>query len=323
MTALLNEVLGEPVPIGTDRVSVRAVAGFVSVTARESAATSLIAAAKSAADDAARQEKRVVAGHLDDQVQARRERVLAEVARIHDKLDNERLLLRCQKIIPLKADTALGPQYEILLSIHDSQGQLIPAVDFVRAAEQYNRMQDVDRWVVGRVLDWMVANRSRIESLGGISINLSGHSLNDEVLLEYIFEKLTHFDCPLDKITFEITEASAITQLADVVDFINELHEYGAHFCLGNFGTGVSSVQFLKQLPVDMIKIDGSFIRDLHTDKNDQLMVRSMTEMAHFLGKEVVAPHVEHREVVTTLKMLGVDYAQGFHIERPRQLDTL
>ncbi|RMF16225.1 MAG: DUF1631 family protein [Gammaproteobacteria bacterium] len=323
LESLLDAVTGKPVQYKDERLSVKAVAGYVTCAAGQASASQMIASAKSAADKAARSERRILAGELDDQSRARKEAILAEVARISEQLDNERLLLRCQKIIPLKADTALGPQYEILLSVHDSQGQLIPAAEFVRAAEQYNRMQDVDRWVVGRVLDWMVSNRQKIEDLGGVSINLSGHSLNDEVLLEYIFEKLTRFDCPLDKITFEITEASAITRLHDVIDFINELREYGAHFCLGNFGTGVSAMQFLKQLPVDMIKIDGSFIRDLHTDKNDQLMVRSMTEMAHFMGKEVVAPQVEHRDVMTLLKMLKIDYAQGYHIERPRQLDTL
>ena len=281
-----------------------------------------------AAEDSCRKAKKKGTGNIEafnfnQQQIDQRDAIAHKVASLGRELDDERLLLRSQKIIPLKQDTHLGMHHEILLSIYDEQGHLIPVGDFIRAAEGYKRMQEVDRWVVGRMLDWLVDNRHKISQIGGISINLSGHSLNDESLLEFIFERLTKYDCPLEKVTFEITEAAAIANLYDVSDFISELQEYGCRFCLGHYGTGMVSYQFLKELPVDMIKLDGSFIRELTKDHNDQMMVKSMAEMAHYLKREVVAPLVETKEELEILKQLGVDYAQGFFIERPKSLANL
>ncbi|OZG74937.1 signal transduction protein [Hahella sp. CCB-MM4] len=281
-----------------------------------------------AAEDACRSAKRKGTGSIeeftvDQQQIAQRDAIANKVASLGKKLDDERLLLRCQKIIPLRSDSTVGTQHEILLSIYDDDGQLIPASKFIRAAENYKRMQEVDRWVVGHMLDWMVNNHRKISQIGGLSINLSGHSLNDESLLEFIFERLTKQDSPIEKITFELTEASAISNLHNISDFIQELQEYGCRFCLGNYGSGVASYQYLKQLPVDMIKIDGTFIRELEKDQNDQMMVRSMTEMAHYLNREVIAPQVETKEAFEVLKQLGVDYAQGYYIERPKSLANL
>ncbi|WP_020410660.1 DUF1631 family protein [Hahella ganghwensis] len=281
-----------------------------------------------AAEDACRTAKRKGVGSVekftvDKQQIAQRDAIANKVASLGKKLDDERLLLRCQKIIPLRSDSSVGTQHEILLSIYDDDGQLIPASKFIRAAENYKRMQEVDRWVVGHMLDWMVTNHRKISQIGGLSINLSGHSLNDESLLEFIFERLTKQDSPIEKVTFELTEASAISNLHNISDFILELQEYGCRFCLGNYGSGVASYQYLKQLPVDLIKIDGTFIRELEKDKNDQMMVRSMTEMAHYLNREVIAPQVETKEALEILKQLGVDYAQGYYIERPKSLANL
>ncbi|MBU6951579.1 DUF1631 family protein [Hahella sp. HN01] len=278
-----------------------------------------------AVEEAARRAKskggnRVEEFDVDQALIARRDAIASKVASLGKELENERVLLRCQKIIPLHPAAKMGAQYEILLSIYDDNGNLIPAGDFVRAAETYKRMQAVDRWVVGHMLDWMSKNRQQIETMGGVSINLSGHSLNDEGLLEFIFERLTKYDCPMDKMCFEITEAAAISNLCDVSEFIVELQEYGCRFCLGDFGTAMASYQYLKQLPVDLIKVDGSFVKDVATDQNDQTMIRSMTEMAHYLGREIIAPQVETKESLEMLQKLGVDYVQGFYIERPKSL---
>lgn len=237
-------------------------------------------------------------------------------------LNDERTLLRCQKIIPLQSDTRVKTHYEILLSVYDDRGHLIPAYEFVRTAEKYNRMQAVDRWVVGHMLDWMTQHKAALDAMGGISINLSGHSLNDEELLEFIYHRLSEHDAPIEKLWFEITEAAAISNIHSVAEFMNELKEIGCHFCLGNFGAGMSSYHFLKELPVDMIKIDGTFIKNLTTDDGDRAMVRSMTEMVHFMGKELVATQVEDMQTLDLLTSLGVDYAQGFVIEKPRLISN-
>lgn len=257
----------------------------------------------------------------DESKLSQQAQIKAKVAGFSD-LDDERILLRCQKIIPLQPETNLKTHYEILLSVYDDKGHLIPAYEFVRTAEKYNRMQAVDRWVVGHMLDWMSQHKSTLDAMGGISINLSGHSLNDEELLEFIYHRLSEHDAPIEKLWFEITEAAAISNVHSVAEFMNELKEIGCRFCLGNFGAGMSSYHYLKELPVDMIKIDGTFIKNLTSDSGDQAMVRSMTEMVHFMGKELVATQVEDMQCLELLTTLGVDYAQGYVIEKPRLISN-
>ncbi len=264
---------------------------------------------------------KVIEYALDAGDQARQEQIAAKVAGLSD-LNEERMLLRCQKIIPLHAGASMSPQYEVLISMYDDAGNLITGHDFVRMAERYDRMHAVDRWVVGHMLDWLREQRPGSRDLGGVCINLSGYSLNDQSLLEFIYEKLSQKDAPIERLWFELTEASAISDVESVADFILEMKELGCRFCLGNFGSGPSSFQFMRSLPVDLIKIDGAFTGQLTTSETDRAMVRSMVDMAHYMNREVIASQVESREILDTLTQLGVDYAQGFVIEKPRLLDS-
>ncbi|WP_278802329.1 DUF1631 family protein [Marinobacter nauticus] len=259
---------------------------------------------------------------LDADDQARQEQIAARVAGLSNP-DEERMLLRCQKIIPLHGSTRMGAQYEILISMYDDSGQLITGQDFVRMAERYDRMQAVDRWVVGHMLDWLRDQSPDPRHVGGVCINLSGYSLNDQSLLEFIYEKLSEKDAPIERLWFELTEASAIHDLQSVADFMLEMKELGCRFCLGNFGSGPSSFQFMRSLPVDLIKIDSAFTGQLAANQTDQAMVRSMVDMAHYMEREVIASQVESREVLDMLRQLGVDYAQGFVVEKPRLLTSL
>lgn len=259
---------------------------------------------------------------LDPDDQSRQEQIAAKVAGLSD-LNEERMLLRCQKIIPLHAQAAMAPQYEVLISMYDDTGNLITGRDFVRMAERYDRMQAVDRWVVGHMLDWLRERAPDPRHMGGICINLSGHSLNDQSLLEFIYEKLSEKDAPIERLWFELTEASAINDVEAFADFMLEMKELGCRFCLGNFGSGPSSFQFMRSLPVDLIKIDGSFTSQLSTSETDRAMVKSMVEMAHYMKREVIASQVESRDILDMLTELGVDYAQGFVVEKPRLLTSL
>ena len=254
--------------------------------------------------------------------QARQEQIAARVASLSDP-DEERMLLRCQKIIPLHAEARMAAQYEILISMYDDHGQLITGQDFVRMAERYDRMQAVDRWVVGHMLDWLRDRGPDPRHVGGICINLSGYSLNDQTLLEFIYEKLSEKDAPIERLWFELTEASAIHDVQAVADFMLEMKELGCRFCLGNFGSGPNSFQFMRSLPVDLIKIDNAFTGQLMSSPTDQAMVKSMVDMAHYMNREVIASQVESREVLDMLGQLGVDYAQGFVVEKPRLLTSL
>jgi len=258
---------------------------------------------------------------LDAGSQARQEQIAAKVAGLSE-LNEDRMLLRCQKIIPLHAGAVMSSQYEVLISMYDDDGNLITGHDFIRMAERYERMHAVDRWVVGYMLDWLREQAPDPRHLGGVCINLSGYSLNDESLLEFIYEKLSQKDAPIERLWFELTEASAINDVESVADFILEMKELGCRFCLGNFGSGPSSFQFMRSLPVDLIKIDSTFTNQLATSETDRAMVRSMVEMAHYMNREVIASQVESRDVLNILTQLGVDYAQGFVIEKPRLLDS-
>jgi EAL domain-containing protein (putative c-di-GMP-specific phosphodiesterase class I) len=265
---------------------------------------------------------KVVEYSLDAHDQARQYQIAAKVASLGD-LNEERMLLRCQKMIPLHADTTMSPQYEILISMYDDTGNLITGKDFVRMAERYDRMQAVDRWVVGHVLDWLRDKAPDPAHMGGICINLSGHSLNDQSLMEFIYDKLSQKDAPIERLWFEITEASAINDLQSISEFVEEMKELGCRFCLGDFGTGPTSFQFLRSLPVDLIKLDSVFTRELDKSETDQAMVKSMIDMAHYMKREVIASQVETRTVLDMLTSLGADYAQGFVIEKPRLLTSL
>ncbi|PPK50014.1 DUF1631 family protein [Marinobacter persicus] len=258
----------------------------------------------------------------DNDEQARQEQIAARVAGLSNPSD-ESMLLRCQKIIPLHQKTKMPAQYEVLISMYDDNGQMITGQDFVNMAERYDRMQLVDRWVVGHMLDWLRDKAPDPGQIAGVCINLSGHSLNDQSLLEFIYEKLSEKDAPIERLWFELTEASAIQDLQAVSEFMAEMQELGCRFCLANFGSGPGSFEFMRSLPVDLIKIDSAFTGQVDSSQTDQAMVKSMVDMAHYMKREVIASKVESRPALDVLKHLGVDYAQGFLIEKPRLLNSV
>ncbi len=258
----------------------------------------------------------------EDKDLAKRDDVMAWVARLNDAIDNNRLLLRCQRIEATEQSDA-RPAYEILISIADAQGELLAPSEFLHAAERYNRMHALDRWVVSNVLRWMHSHPAVVEQVDHLSINLSGHSLNDTSLLEFLFENFQRYPVPRERICFEVTETAAIANLEDAADFIRELQGLGCRFSLDDFGSGLASYGHLKHLPVDYIKIDGSFIRDIADDPADMALVRSINEMGHLMGKRTIAEYVENDRIRECLKGIGVDYVQGFGIEKPKPLDQL
>lgn len=258
----------------------------------------------------------------DDKDMVKRDDIMAWITRLNEAIESNRLMLRCQRIESTSDSSAL-PAYEVLISISGDDGELIAPSEFMHAAERYNRMHAVDRWVVSNVLRWMHANPLAIDKLDHLSINLSGHSLNDTSLLEFLFELFQLYPVPRDRICFEVTETAAISNLEDAADFIRELQGLGCRFSLDDFGSGLASYGHLKHLPVDYIKIDGSFIRDVANDPADLALVRSINEMGHLMGKRTIAEYVENDQIRGLLAEIGVDYVQGFGVEKPRPLDSL
>jgi diguanylate cyclase (GGDEF)-like protein len=259
-----------------------------------------------------------------DVTMMRRHGVMEWVTQLDRALDEDRLILNCQRIEPVACENGSAQtHYEILLTMRDELGEVMPPTDFIIAAETYNRMTLIDRWVIERVFAWMSVNRDRLDHLGGFSINVSGHSINDETFADFVLEQFSISQAPTSKVCFEITETAAITNLDNAVDFMNRMKIIGCRFSLDDFGTGLSSYSYLRNLPVDFVKIDGVFVRDIADNPGDYAVVRSINEIGHYMGKKTIAEHVESTVVLEKLREIGVDFAQGFQIAKPQLLEDL
>ena len=236
--------------------------------------------------------------------------------RIDDMINNNQMEIRCQRLNPI-SDNTLTPHYEMLLLVKDAQGNTGPPAHFIEAAELYHKMVDVDRWVIKSVFQWFYEHSEYLDKMGGVAINLSGQSLNDMDFLEFIQSMFKQYPLPAEKICFEITETVAIINMSFAINMIHSIRELGCEFSLDDFGTGQSSYAYLKSLPVDFLKIDGVFIKNIVNNTSDQAMVKSINEIGHFLGMKTVAEFVENDEIIEVLKEIGVDYAQGYGVETP------
>ena len=237
--------------------------------------------------------------------------------RLRWAVDEHRLMLTYQEIWPLPLAAGGEPDIEVLLRFREESGQLVVPGVFMPAAERYGLMPVVDRWVIETTL----ANFDRLHPTGGVlrmvAINLSGASVEDEALADLIIELLRRYRVEPSRVCFEITETVAVRNLSQVVRFMERLRAAGCRIALDDFGAGMSSFTYLKNLPLDIIKIDGSFVRDMLTDPVSHLMVRAVTDIGHRLGLEVVAEWVTDMETVQALTVLGVNRAQGFSLHHP------
>ncbi|AWI77310.1 ammonia permease [Parazoarcus communis] len=256
----------------------------------------------------------------DDQLMERHGQ-MQWVARLHGALDEDRLRLFVQPIVPLSGAHSI--HYEVLVRLEED-GRLISPGSFIPAAERYNLMPRIDEWVFRNVLAWVsdtYRKEGRVE--GTWCINLSGNSLSDERLLEDICAGLVRAALPQGSICIEITESSAVANLSRVVSFMGELRKLGCAFALDDFGSGLSSFAYLKTLPVDYLKIDGSFVRDIATDPTNRAMVQAINTIGHTMGLVTIAEFVENESVLEVLREVGVDYGQGFHLGVPKPLSEM
>lgn len=252
-----------------------------------------------------------------------RTEIINWVSRIDDTLDEGRLRLRCQKIQPIDSESKEKPHYEILLVLVDDNGDNVSIQNFIEAAEWSNRIPDIDRWVIKEALTWIGSNKSILEKVDSFSINLSGRSLSDERLVDYIVKEIEQSGVPSEALCFEITETIGVESLSDSADFINRIKSTGCRFSLDDFGSGMSSYAYLKNLPVDYLKIDGTFIKEMKSSVSDYAVVKSICEIGHFMGKRVIAEYVEDKEILGMLTEIGVDFAQGYGVERPLMINEL
>jgi diguanylate cyclase (GGDEF)-like protein len=226
-------------------------------------------------------------------------------------LEDNKLALMCQEIVPVEPDSELKPHFEFQLAVLNGDVPELPPHDFFHAAKHYNRMHMIDRWAISKLMFWMSKQGDKRNEIDGFTLKLSGYSLNDERLMEFIFDQASSQNIPMTKLCFEITETGAITNLGDATDFMEEMKKIGCKFSLTDFGTGQSSYAYLRKLPVDFVKIDSTFIKSIAEDETDYAMVKSINEIAHFMKKQTIADCVNDSASLEKIREIGVNYAQG------------
>ena len=297
--------------------------GLVSITSSEQSVTDIMSAADVAcytAKDNGR--NRVHVFRLDDDELKKRHGEMRWVSRLGKALEEDRFRLYCQKIESVADVTSGTLHYELLLRLLDEEGKLIPPLAFIPAAERYNLMSSIDRWVVRKAFETIKANAA-MASDWLFSINLSGQSLSDGDFLHFVVDAFDKTGVSPKQICFEITETTAMVNLTRATQFISILKGMGCRFSLDDFGTGLSSFGYLKALDVDYLKIDGSFVRNIVSDPVNRAVVEAANQIGHAMGMQTVAEFVENGEIQGALRQIGVDYAQGYGISKPGPMEEL
>lgn len=294
--------------------------GLVEIMQNSGAMATLLTAADTACYMAKQRGRNRVFVHRPQDLDVRRLHGEAEwVGRITRAFKENRFQLYFQKIIPLHPER--NPEYwEILLRLIDEKGQLVPPMAFIPAAERYNLMPSIDRWVVRSLLSWVKAHQLKLSEDIYFSVNLSGQSIGDEAFAEFVEDQFKLSGIVPGRICFEVTETAAIANLGQAMQMMSQLQAMGCGFSLDDFGSGMSSFAYLKNLPVDSIKVDGAFVRDMLTDPIDSAMVEAIIRIGHVMGLKTIAEYVENNEIKLRLMDLNVDYVQGFGIHRPEPL---
>jgi diguanylate cyclase (GGDEF)-like protein len=246
------------------------------------------------------------------------ERRQTTVARIRDAITGERLSLHTQPIRSLASGSI--ERYELLLRMTSEDGELLPAASFIEAAERSGMVQELDRWVVGRALE-LLAERERQGAPLSLHVNISGASLTDVSVLEFIERRLDEGGVDPSSCTFEITETTSVYDYDAAGGFADRLTDFGCQVAIDDYGAGFGPFHYLKRIPFDLIKIDGSFVRDMPRSDADQLTVQAIVQIARGLGKTTIAEYVQDDQTTEMLREFGVDMAQGFHLGRPVGLD--
>lgn len=304
-----------------DRIfSIGVSVGLVEISRESGTLEELLAAADSACYVAKKQGSgRVAVYSARDEALARHTGEIQWLQKLQSALKENRFQLYTQVIVPAYGDNG-GPGLEVLVRLKDESGQDVPPSEFVKAAERYRLMGLVDRWVVQTTLSALGRGAIPIAANRSIAINISGQTLGDVQFLEFVVECLDSTGVAPNQVCFEITETAVVANLDHARRFVGVLHGMGCQFALDDFGSGVGSFSNLKNLPMDYLKIDGSFMRNLAKDSVNQAMVTAMIRLARTLNFKVIAEQVEDAAALDTAKRMGVDYVQGYAVGRPQPL---
>jgi diguanylate cyclase (GGDEF)-like protein/PAS domain S-box-containing protein len=303
--------------------------GLVEINADSQSLANLLIAADSACYAAKNQGRnRVHIFQSNDREVLQQQGESLWVTRITKALDENRFCLHYQPIQPIASPDINTNHYEVLLRLQDEQGKLVSPMAFIPAAERYNLMEKIDRWVISFIFSHWSSIQNYQATITAAkqhicAINLSGSSINDNQFLEFLTEQFALYSIPPQQICFEITETVAIANLTKASRLICQLQHLGCHFALDDFGSGMSSFAYLKNLPVNYLKIDGGFIKNILEDPIDSAMVQAITHVAHVMGIETIAEYVENDAILECIKTIGIDYAQGYGIARPSPLLVL
>lgn len=259
----------------------------------------------------------------DDTQLLKRHGEMRWVARINDALDENRFRLFAQPILPLQKERSDEIHHELLIRLPDADGSMILPGAFLPAAERYNLATRIDEWVIKSLFEYFAVHPDLLPKLGICSINLSGQSMADPDFFAYVVNVLIDNPVAAKRLCFEITETAAISDVANALLFIEEIKGHGCRFALDDFGSGLSSFGYLKTLPVDYLKIDGIFVKNIVDDPADRAMVKSIHEIGKSLGKTTIAEYVENEEIKRELVKIGVDFVQGYGIGMPVPLEDL
>jgi diguanylate cyclase (GGDEF)-like protein len=253
----------------------------------------------------------------------RRHTDILVVGRLREALGNDHFRLDAQPILPLRGNYG-HPRFELLLRMLGDRGEIIPPSKFLSAAERYQLMPTVDRWVVRRSCELLGAHSSSVgEDIARFAINLSGHSLQDDGFLEFVIDQIKQSSLPPGALCFELTETATVGNLAKAQNFMRSLQDLGCQFALDDFGTGVSSLAYLKDLSVNYLKIDGTFVRDAITNSRSESMIKAIAQLAKVMCMETIAEYVETDMLRARMTDLGVDYGQGFAMGKAQPLEEL
>jgi len=253
----------------------------------------------------------------------RRSTDIVVVQSLHEALAADRFALFVQPILPLNGDRT-DPRFEFLLRMVSENSELLPPEKFLSAAERYQLLPAIDRWVIRNAIATLTTHAASLRS-GAMrfSINISGASIASDDFLDFLQGAIADSNLPPEILCFELTETSAVSNLAKAGRLMQRLRAFGCSFALDDFGTGLSSLVYLKSLPVSVLKIDGAFVRDAGTNQRTESMVRAIAQLARTMGMETVAEYVETDDLRTRMAALGVDYGQGFAIGRPVPVDEV
>lgn len=265
---------------------------------------------------------RVQIAHLGDRRMQQRQGEMQWASRLKRALADDRFTLYYQPIIPCAGGNSRERHIEILLRMIDEDGTLTRPGAFLPAAEKYNLATHIDRWVISRVMEWQAQHSTTAHPPPTITVNLSGQTLRNHAMLKFIIEQAERTGVSPKYIVFEITETKAITSMPSTTNFMLTLRGCGFRFSLDKFGSGLSTFTYLKKLPIDYLKIDGTYIRDILADPVDYAMVRSFNELGQLLGKETIAEYVESLDIADELRRMGVNYAQGCAYATPAPLSN-